>query len=114
MFGLFARRSAPATETLSVADAARLAKAGEILLVDVRERGEWAAGHIAGAQLAPLSAFAALAPALPTDRKIVLYCKGGMRSGQALGMAAKLGLPIHAHMGGGITGWMAAGLPVTR
>jgi rhodanese-related sulfurtransferase len=114
MFGLLSRKSAPAREALPVAEIARRLRAGEILLVDVRERGEWDAGHIPGAELAPLSAFPALAPKLPTDRPVVLYCKGGTRSGQALALAARLGLPITAHMAGGITAWMQAGLPVSR
>lgn len=57
-----------------------------ILLIDVRERNEWDAGHIDGAQHLPLSALMEN-PGLftpPEDgRTCVLYCQRGVRSQRA-------------------------------
>ena len=47
----------------------------EALVIDVREPGEFAREHIAGAQSFPLSSFD---PArLPRDRRLVLCCQSG-------------------------------------
>jgi len=86
-------------------------KRGEIVLVDVREPNEHAAERIDGALLHPLSTFDPTA--LPHDRgrPVVLHCGSGKRSATALAQCAKSGVPVHAHMGGGIVAWKAAGLP---
>ncbi len=78
------------------------------LLVDVREPGEFAREHIAGAQSLPLSAFD---PAhLPRDRKIVLCCQSGARSTRALTQLTAAGFNDVAHLDGGLSAWKAARL----
>ncbi len=111
MFGFF--RSEPVTTHAAKDVAARLAE-GTIHLVDVREDGEWRSGRIAGARHAPLSALSRLAPGLPTDKPVVFYCHSGARSAQAVALCRKLGLAHDAHLGGGVIGWRAAGLPLVR
>jgi len=84
---------------------------GEIVLIDVREPMEYAAERIHGALLYPLSTFD---PAqLPRDEKrpIVFQCGSGKRSATAFEAAAKAGVPLRAHMRGGIGAWKASGLP---
>lgn len=84
---------------------------GEIVLIDVREPGEYQAERIHGALLFPLSTFDP--SALPHDKgqPIVLHCGSGKRSETAFNHCAKAGVPVRAHMGGGIMAWKAAGLP---
>jgi rhodanese-related sulfurtransferase len=61
----------------------QLVEAGAIL-VDVRTKDEFAAGHIVGATNVPLQQLPAEAPKLASEHKpIVVYCKSGMRSGAA-------------------------------
>lgn len=89
-------------------------KAGEIILVDVREPAEFAFERIHGALLHPLSTFEP--KALPTDstRRIVFQCGSGMRSRKALDMfAAATGIEA-SHLAGGIGAWKANGLPCVR
>src|SRR5690606_15441197 len=84
---------------------------GEIVLIDVREPMEFAAERIHGALLYPLSTFD---PAdLPHDEKrpIVFQCGSGKRSATAFNAAKAAGVPIKAHMAGGIGAWKAAGRP---
>jgi len=53
------------------------------VLVDVREQGEWDAGHLRDAQLLPLSRLQENPRAganLPKDRPVYLYCRSGRRS----------------------------------
>lgn len=85
---------------------------GRILLVDVREPHEFAAGHIPGAVLHPLSTFdpAALPPA--EGRRIVFSCRTGVRSVRAIELAQAAGLPVNEHYKGGFKDWAEAGEPV--
>lgn len=80
----------------------------EALLVDVREAGEFAREHIAGAQSLPLSAFDVAR--LPRDRKIVLCCQSGARSTRALAQLQAAGFSDVAHLDGGLAAWKAARL----
>lgn len=84
----------------------------EIVLVDVREPGEYAAERIHGALLYPLSTFDAAL--LPNDEKrpLVLHCGSGKRSATAFSACADAGVAVRAHMRGGIGAWKAAGLPI--
>jgi rhodanese-related sulfurtransferase len=88
--------------------------AGRITLVDVREPEEYAAEHIVGARLAPLSSLDPKALPHGQGLPIVLHCGSGKRSAVALEKCAKAGLPVEAHMAGGIAAWKAAGLPTAR
>jgi rhodanese-related sulfurtransferase/DNA-binding HxlR family transcriptional regulator len=49
---------------------------GEAVLIDVRPREEYAAGHIEGARSIPLQELDRLLAELPADREIVAYCRG--------------------------------------
>lgn len=54
---------------------ARLAR-GDAVLVDVRPRAEYDAGHIEGARSIPLDELARRLAELPADREVVAYCRG--------------------------------------
>src|SRR3954469_3159088 len=85
---------------------------GSILLVDVREPHEFAAGHIPGSVSQPLSTFDPTA--LPKDRRIVFSCAAGVRSVRALELAQAAGLDLREHYKGGFKDWAAWGEPVER
>ncbi len=61
-------------------------KSGKAVIVDVREQGEWEAGHLKGAILAPLSKLknqgqvAEMLKLLPKDKIVYTHCKAGGRS----------------------------------
>ena len=71
----------PAPE-IAAADAAEEI-AGGALVVDVREQVEWDAGHISGAVLIPLGELGGRVDELPRDRRMVIVCRTGSRSGYA-------------------------------
>jgi rhodanese-related sulfurtransferase/predicted transcriptional regulator len=48
----------------------------DVVLVDVRPRDEFEAGHIEGAQSIPLSELEQRLDELPTDREVIAYCRG--------------------------------------
>lgn len=96
------------------------------VLIDVREPGEFATAHIAGAISIPrgvlefqVEAHPAIAcvtePALALrEQPIVLYCRTGGRSALAAESLQKLGFTRVRSLAGGITAWTAAGQPVTQ
>src|SRR5256885_1962577 len=49
---------------------------GDVVLVDVRPREEFEAGHIEGAQSIPIGEFEQRLAELPADREVVAYCRG--------------------------------------
>jgi rhodanese-related sulfurtransferase len=99
---------------------------GSYVLIDVREPGEFATAHIAGAIPIPrgvlefqVEANPAIAcvtePALAVrEQPIVLYCRTGGRSALAAESLQKLGFTRVRSLAGGITAWTAAGKPVTQ
>ncbi|MCW2412602.1 MULTISPECIES: rhodanese-like domain-containing protein [unclassified Sphingobium] len=89
-----------------------LLKADAVLLVDVREPDEFAAGHIAGAVNMPLSTFSPLNVPDAQGRTVVLQCAGGKRSGMALEKCGQAQSTIDTHLAGGIAAWKSSGLPV--
>lgn len=87
---------------------------GSILIVDVREPHEFAAGHIPGSVSRPLSQFdPADLPNVP-GKRIVLSCAAGVRSLRALEYAQSAGLDIDSHYPGGFKEWAMSGEPVER
>ncbi len=68
------------------------------LLVDVREAGEYAAGHIPGAVNAPLSGLERAD--LPKDRPLFLYCLRGSRSARAAALLRRRGYVRVRSIGG--------------
>lgn len=89
-------------------------KAGEALVVDVREVDEFAAGHIPGAVNMPLSTFRATQLPDPGGKTLILACLGGKRSGMALDKCATAQASVDTHLAGGFSAWAAARLPIER
>lgn len=83
----------------------------EALLIDVREPGEYAAEHIAGAKLISLSQFDSTVIPHDSNQKIVLQCQSGNRSAQAAQKMLDAGFKEIFHLQGGLPTWKAAGYP---
>lgn len=84
------------------------------LVIDVRNRSEWDAGHIAGARLVPLPELVSRLAEIPTDTEIVLQCQGGGRSAIAASVLKRAGHARVANLSGGFSAWVAGGGPVER
>lgn len=103
-----AAAAAGSTLTPAQVDAALRSEAPPAL-IDVREPVEFEINRIAGAQLIPkgeILSGRALGD-LPHDRPIVLYCKTGIRSAEALAALKRSGFDDAAHLQGGIVAWAA-------
>ena len=79
-----------------------------IFLVDVREPNEYEIVSIPGAVLIPKDQFltGAALERLPQDRRIVLYCKSGVRSAECLAVVQNAGFSDAVHLGGGVLSWV--------
>ena len=89
-------------------------KAGEVLLVDVREPAEFGFERIHGALLHPLSTFEAKAIPADSRRQVVFHCGSGKRSRKALEAFMKATGQEAGHVAGGLGAWKDAGLPFIR
>jgi molybdopterin/thiamine biosynthesis adenylyltransferase/rhodanese-related sulfurtransferase len=81
----------------------------DFVLVDVREPGERDIVQIPGSISMPVGQFrsGAALTLLPTDRPIVLHCKAGSRSAEALEILRAAGQFGARHLDGGVLAWVA-------
>ncbi len=77
----------------------------EFLLVDVREPAEWDIVRIPGAVLIPKGDLPQRLSELPQDKPVVLHCKTGVRSAEALALLKNAGFTSAMHVQGGVTAW---------
>jgi adenylyltransferase/sulfurtransferase len=79
-----------------------------IELVDVREPAEYEIVRIPGSRLVPkgeILSGEALA-SFPQDKQLVLYCKSGVRSAEALAAVKAAGFKDAVHVQGGVVSWV--------
>jgi rhodanese-related sulfurtransferase len=83
------------------------------LLIDVREDGEWAAGHAAGSlHLGKGIIERDIEARVPRkDAKLVLYCGGGYRSALAADALRQMGYSNAISLDGGWRAYQESGLP---
>ncbi len=80
----------------------------DFVLVDVREPNEYEINKIPGSVLIPKGEFLngnALGQ-LPSDKQVVLHCKSGVRSAEALAVVKGAGYGDAVHVGGGVVAWV--------
>jgi molybdopterin/thiamine biosynthesis adenylyltransferase/rhodanese-related sulfurtransferase len=101
--------AAAAGSTITVGELKDMMDAGKSFeLVDVREPAEFEIVAIPGARLIPkgdIISGAALSE-LPQDKPVVLYCKTGIRSAEALAVLKSAGLRDAVHVQGGVVSWV--------
>lgn len=86
----------------------------QVILVDVREPGEYASERIEGATLKPLSTFDCSTLPKESGKLIVLQCQSGNRSNQAAQKLVTEGASEVVQLAGGLNAWKDAGLPIQR
>jgi len=97
---------------VKVAHALELVRDGATLL-DVRENGEWNAGHAPGAIHVPLGDIDKAARRIKQGRPVVVMCASGMRSRTAAKHLRSLGYDATS-LSGGMAAWQRAGGAVRR
>ena len=105
-------------ESVSPQDAFDEMTTDHVVFLDVREPVEWE-HHIAGALQVPrgLLEFAAdpasprHKPELDPTRRVIVYCRSGVRASLAALTLKTLGYEHAANLEGGFSAWKEAGLP---
>ena len=103
-------QEAASGSTISATDLkAMLDRDDNIFLIDVREPNEYEIVSIPGATLIPKDQFltGAALERLPQDKRIVLHCKSGARSAEALAIVKNAGFSDAVHVGGGVLAWVS-------
>jgi molybdopterin/thiamine biosynthesis adenylyltransferase/rhodanese-related sulfurtransferase len=105
-----AAQDAAAGATITASELKAKMDAGDdFVLVDVREPAEFEIVQIPGAVLIPKGEIlngSALSQ-LPQDKEIVLHCKSGVRSAEALAALKQAGFTNSVHVQGGVLAWAA-------
>jgi adenylyltransferase/sulfurtransferase len=84
----------------------------DFVLVDVREPNEYEINRIPGSVLIPKGEFlsgAAIEQVTELtggDKQVVLHCKSGVRSAEALAVLKGAGFSDAVHVGGGVVAWV--------
>ena len=100
---------------VSTAEATRLMNREDALVVDVREPGEYGAGHILGAKNFPLQRLDGSGGLLKRkDKPVIVYCDSGDRASKAASALRRLGFSRVVNLSGGLPAWQQAGLPVEK
>lgn len=92
-------------------DAFAAAHADGAAVIDVREPGEYVAGHVPGAVLVPMGQLAIRLGDLDRSRPVYLICATGNRSSAMADFLSNMGFDARS-VSGGTTAWQAAGRPV--
>jgi rhodanese-related sulfurtransferase len=102
--------------THTTLQATQLINQKDAVIVDIRDQGEYAAGHIMNAKSIPAKVFA--------DRKndleklksapIIVSCDTGQRAGTAAQKLREMGFNEVYVLTGGLNAWREAGLPVSK
>jgi molybdopterin/thiamine biosynthesis adenylyltransferase/rhodanese-related sulfurtransferase len=94
--------------TISAQELKTMLEGDDIFLVDVREPNEYEIVSIPGATLIPKGEFLSgeALERLPQDKKVVLHCKSGARSAEALAIVKNAGFSDAVHLGGGVLAWV--------
>lgn len=92
-----------------------IAEQANVRLLDVRTPGEYDSVHIRGAYNVPIDTLGEHAREIRTvTDPIVLVCQSGQRARKAEEALTSAGMANLHVLGGGVNGWLAAGLPVVR
>ena len=101
-------------KTLSIGEAKEKLDAGSgVAFVDIRPPGDWAGGHVPGAQNLPLVSVKGRSREIPTEGTVVFYDQSGANAPKAaeilLGMEDFKDVAV---LEGGLDAWRKAGHPL--
>lgn len=101
--------------TASVADSV-IRNTKNLVVLDVRTPEEYRLGHLSNARLIDYydAKFQQNLQLLPKDATIVIYCRSGRRSADALAILTKLKYSRVFNMLGGIDAWNKEGRPTIK
>lgn len=101
---------------VSVVEAVQLINRKDALVIDLRDTGEYEAGHIAGARHVPEKQLTERLKDLEKfkGRPLIVACRTGTRSGVAVQVLRRNGFAEAVSLGGGVGAWEQAGMPLEK
>ncbi len=81
------------------------------VILDVRTRREYDAGHVPGAIHVPFYTLLVRQDDVPRERPVIVYCQHGPRAGVARWALRMAGFTDVRYLDGHMSGWQARGLP---
>jgi rhodanese-related sulfurtransferase len=95
---------------------AQAMKGQGVLLLDVREPGEFEQGHAPGSVLVPLGQLKARLQEIRAyeSKPVAVICRSGRRSAEAAYVLSQAGFSAVSNIQGGMIAWEAAALPVVK
>jgi len=101
---------------VGVAEAVQLINRQDALVIDVRDTGEYEAGHIAGARHVPEKQLAERLKELEKfkNRALLVVCRNGVRSSVAVQVLRRGGFNEAVNLQGGIAAWGQASMPLEK
>jgi hydroxyacylglutathione hydrolase len=84
----------------------------DLQVIDVRQPGEYSAGHVSSAVNAPLAQVGERAPEFNPNHPTAVICEGGFRSSAATSVLKRLGFKNLFNVLGGTGAWIKSGYPV--
>ena len=115
VFPLFTRGLRPGAE-VGPAEAVTLINRKDALVIDVRDEGEFAGGHINNARHVPEKQLADQMKALEKfkNKPVIVSCATGRRSASVVDSLKKQGFADVVALRGGIGAWSQAGMPLEK
>ena len=109
------RASRSSFASIASSEAVRLMNQGA-LLIDVRRRADFEAGHIAGARHVPGDTIADGARSIEKfkDKTVIAYCDSGTTAAAAARQLGRLGFKHALNLRGGLAAWRQDNLPVVK
>jgi len=100
---------------LSAPQAVRLMNQGAIVL-DLRSKADYDAGHIGDARNVPASELAAQADSLKKwrDKSVITYCDSGINGASTARALTKLGFTKVFNLQGGLNAWVKENMPLVK
>ncbi len=105
-----------ASNEIGTLEATRLMNQPTTLVLDVRESGEYAAGHLPRARHIALKELEQRVGELAKykEKPVIVTCRSGPRSGAACRVLKRAGFTTVYQLKGGMGAWQQASLPVER
>jgi rhodanese-related sulfurtransferase len=97
--------------TTTAQDAHEAVRHRKVVILDVRERSEWKAGHVPRSVNIPLAKLNSRLAELDPNSNYVTVCRSGARSRRATSKLRKAGLNA-VNLDGGLSAWTRANLPL--
>ncbi|MDC1208285.1 rhodanese-like domain-containing protein [Litorivicinus sp.] len=113
---LYYTETKKAGKSVNTTEATRMINHDNALILDIREKKDFALGHISGAHNLPASIFDAKASEIDRykSRQVIVVCKMGTSAGSIVKSMKKRGFENVVRLAGGISEWTATSLPVKK